>query len=186
MIKSNNNWNGVLRTARRTVGKSDLNKEPSSEWKTKILFAEHSCIRKIHIEYVWEKIKSWVSVHFVRHKFGIEHWVRSQRDDRTGEDRDSKRQDTIIEHEIEVNAQEIINISRKRLCTQAHRETQNKWLDFLSELNKIEPEIVKQCVPECVYRNGLCPEIKSCGFNKLAVFKEILISYIEPIKDQVV
>lgn len=32
-------------------------------------------------------------------------------------------------------------------------------------------------VPECVYRNGLCPEIKSCGYNKTEKFKKELEYY---------
>lgn len=33
-------------------------------------------------------------------------------------------------------------------------------------------------VKECVYRNGLCPEIFSCGYNKTEAFKEELKEYL--------
>lgn len=71
-------WPEVKRTARTTAGKEGQGAYPSDAWKKQILLAEHSPIRKIRFNWIME-IKSWVSVHFVRHKFGIEHWVRSQR-----------------------------------------------------------------------------------------------------------
>ena len=41
-------------------------------------------------------------------------------------------------------------------------------------------------VRECVYRNGLCPEMFTCGYNKTETFQKELAEYIEVIKDQVV
>jgi hypothetical protein len=38
-------WTRVLNAARRTIGRKQLNKEPSDSWKAKILLAEHSPIR---------------------------------------------------------------------------------------------------------------------------------------------
>lgn len=52
-----------------------------------MLLAEHSPIRKLIISWKWYDLLSWVSVHLVRHKFGVDHWVRTQRTDRTGIDR---------------------------------------------------------------------------------------------------
>ena len=62
-------------------------------------------------------------MHFVRHKHGIEHWISTRRTDRTGIDRNELRQDELVTHEFEANAQAIINISRKRMCFQASKET---------------------------------------------------------------
>ena len=172
-----NNWEKALNAARNTVNKPPLGKEPSSEWKRKILLAEHSPIRLIKIDYLWKDIKSWVSVHFVRHKIGIEHFVTTQRDDRVKLDRDKKPQDSLVSHYFEANAQAIINISRKRLCYQAHKETRDVWQSFL--LNEVmikEPELFTVCVPECVYR-GFCPEIKSCGYSKTEVYKDAVKFY---------
>lgn len=157
-------WKDVLNSARTTVNKDEIEREPSSTWKKSILLAEHSPIRQLIIKAKWTNIKYWVSVHLVRHWLGIVHWVRSQRDDRTGVDRDSKRQDEEIEHEIEVNAQAIINISRKRLCSLAHPDTRAAWQMFLDSFKDSQPELYSSCVSECIYR-GFCPEMKSCGFT---------------------
>lgn len=65
-------------------------------------------------------------------------------------------------HEFEANAQSIINISRKRMCFQASKETREAWREFLDELEIKEPELRLCCVPEGIYRGG-CPEFKNCG-----------------------
>ena len=51
------------------------------------------------------------------------------------------------------------------------------WKEFLNELKIHEPELVSVCVPECVYRGGICPEFKSCGWNKTEEFKYMLEKY---------
>jgi len=170
-------WIKALKAARNTVNKDDINREPSSEWKRKMLLSEHSPIRLIKIDYIWENIKSWISVHFVRHKIGIEHFVTTQREDRTKLDRDKKPQDSLINHYFEANAQSIINISRKRLCNNSHKETREKWIEFLkNKVELCEPELYSVCVPECIYR-GFCPEIKTCGYDKTEDFKYGLKEY---------
>lgn len=132
-----------------------------------MLLAEHSPIRKIIVCWKWVGLPSWVSVHFVRHKIGIEHWVQSQRTDRTGIERSNLPQGALVTHECEANAQAIINISRRRLCMQASPETRGAWRAFLEALKEHEPELAKACVPDCVYRGG-CFEYESCGsFNRL-------------------
>lgn len=156
------NWQEIKDATMTTIGLK-TGKYPTSDWKLKLLISEHSPIRRLRIKWKWEALKSWVSVHFVRHKFGIEHQISTKRTDRTGVNRDELRQDELVVHEFDANAQAIINISRRRLCYQASKETREAWIDFLNELKKVEPELYKVCVPECVYRCG-CPEFKNCGF----------------------
>ena len=38
-------WSRALDAARRTIGKEPLRKEPSDNWKAKVLLAEHSPIK---------------------------------------------------------------------------------------------------------------------------------------------
>lgn len=178
------NWKDVYRACLNTIGK-ETNREPSSEWKKKILMSEHSPIRKINVEGKWDNLYYWVSNHFVRHKYGIEHFVSTQRTDRTDINRNEKTQNSFVKHEFDCNIQSIINISRKRLCKCASDETREAWIKFLDELNKVEPEIVSVCVPECIYRNGLCPEFYSCGYNKTRKFEEELKVYVENVKGQI-
>lgn len=62
-----------------------------------------------------------------------------------------------------VNAEEIINISKARLCNKASLETRSIWREVLMELEKIDPDIVKLCQKPCVL-TGVCREMKPCGF----------------------
>ncbi|MCP4650338.1 MAG: thymidylate synthase ThyX [PVC group bacterium] len=175
-------WRGVADSANTTIHKKEGTKEPSELWKKRMLLCEHSPIRQIQIKARWEDLKSWVSVHFVRHKFGIEHWVRTQRTDRTGIDRNGLSQDVLVEHEFLINAQAIISISRKRLCKQASKETRQAWNDFLYSIIDLEPELFQACAPDCIYR-GYCYEFKSCGFHKTDEFKEGLKIYRKGINE---
>ena len=162
MIKNyKDEWQEIKNSTMTTIGKK-TGSYPKKDWKIKLLISEHSPIRKLKISWKWESIKSWVSVHFVRHKFGIDHWISTRRTDRTGIDRNELRQDELVVHEFEANAQSIINISRKRMCFQASKETRAAWKEFLDELEKKEPELRLCCVPEGIYRGG-CPEFKNCG-----------------------
>ena len=112
-------WRQVADAARTTIRMEEGDKEPSSRWKKRILLAEHSPIHKMVFSWKWINLPYWVSVHFVRHKFGIEHFVSTQRTDRTGDDRTGKRQDAPVMHECYANVQSIMFISRRRLCSQA-------------------------------------------------------------------
>ncbi len=175
-LKIKGSWRDVADAARTTVSKEAGDKEPSSIWKKKILLAEHSPIRRLIVKWKWVDLPYWVSTHFVRHKVGIEHWVSTQREDRTGIARDSLKQTDLVWHECEANAQAMINISRKRLCANAAVETRKAWLLVLDNLYKLEPELYSCCVPDCVYR-GVCYEMKSCGFSGINSFQEALKLY---------
>lgn len=161
-----------------TINKN-TGKYPDRDWKIKLLISEHSPIRKLKLSWKWDSIKSWVSVHFVRHKIGIDHWVSTRRTDRTGIDRNALRQDELVSHEFEANAQAIINISRKRLCSSASLETRTAWKEFLVEVKKVEPELFFVSVPECIYRGG-CSEFHNCGLYKSICGRE----YFDSIEDR--
>lgn len=163
IIKVKGDWNEVVDDCRASVGKPSLGKEPSTEFKKRILIAEHSPIREISIKWMWDGIKSWVATHFVRNI-----WykvVKTQRDDRTGEDRDSLPQSTPVTFTGDANVQHLIDTARKRLCYQAHPETRAYMEDLKLAIHEIEPEIADVLVPHCIYRFS-CPEMASCGFFK--------------------
>lgn len=175
-------WRDVADAARTTINKEAGTKEPSSGWKRRMLLCEHSPIRQLLVKCKWYELKSWVSVHFVRHKIGIEHWVRTQREDRTGINRDELPQGNLVEHEIMASTQAVINISRKRMCNQASKETREAWQAVLESIRDKEPELYSVCVPDCIYR-GWCYEYKSCGYHKTAQFQEKLKVYREGINE---
>jgi len=122
---------------------------------------EHSPIRMIRFWAVAEDIKTFVSVHLVRHGMGVGHYVKSNRDDRGGSgviDRD-----TPVTHGIEINAEALISMSRKRLCYMSHTETVSAMTKIKNAVGKVCPELPPYMVPNCVYRNGICPEVKECS-----------------------
>ena len=175
VIDYQDNWQAVKNRAMNTIG-SESGKYPSSEWKRKILLAEHSPIRLIEMTIRMHDIPYWVSVHLVRHKIGIEHWVSTQRTDRTGVNRDELPQGALVDHTIRVNAQALITISRKRLCRQASKETQDVWRAVIQAVKEVEPELASVCHPDCIYR-GFCPEMRGCRYIDSGLGKMELFSY---------
>ncbi len=175
---SDQDWLKVKNNALATMGK-ESEKIPDSVWRIKILASEHSPIRDLIYTWEWQDLPSWVSVHFVRHKIGIEHFVKSQRNDRQSDyDRRKAPQDSPVNHRCTANAQAIINISLKRLCLCASPETREAWQKFLFAIKPLSPELFSLCVPSCVYRNGICPEVFSLGkLTKTEAFRKNLEQY---------
>lgn len=164
-----------------TIGKT-TGKYPDKNWKRRLIISEHSPIRRIKFYWRWKDLKSWISVHFVRHHIGIDHWVSTQRTDRTGINRDNLPQGTLVNHGCEANAQAIIYISRKRLCNCASIETRKAWIAVKEEIKKVEPELASCMVKECIYR-GFCPEMFSCGYYKTEEYKKELAKYRKGINE---
>jgi len=175
IFEHEDNWQGIKDATMNTIGKT-TGKYPTSEWKRKLIMAEHSPIRRLKFYWRWSDIKYWVSVHLVRHKIGIEHWVATQRTDRTGVDRNEIPQGALVNHAAEADAQAMINISRKRLCMCASPETRQAWQKVKDKVSQVEPELASCMVRECVYR-GFCPEMYPCGFSKTEAFKKELAEY---------
>lgn len=181
-------WSLVLDSARTTVGKDDVNKEPSDEFKRSILIAEHSPIRNLWYEVIWTDIPYWVSMHLRTHHCGFHSgeddtvFISSQRSDRTGVERDKLPQDEPVTLRVVMNAHSIINISRVRLCRKASLETREAWDIMLCMLSEIEPILASVCVPNCIYRDR-CPEIKCCGFIDTYTFENMLDMYDENFKE---
>lgn len=162
VINYQDNWQAVKDAAMRTIG-SDSGKYPSDAWKRKILLAEHSPIRLIDLTVSIKGIPYYSVMHLVRHKIGIEHWVSTQRTDRTGVNRNELRQDALVDYTFRANAQAFITISRKRLCTQADKTTRAVWKAVIEAISEVEPVLASVCHPDCCYR-GFCPEMRSCGY----------------------
>ena len=148
-----------------TVGKCSNTETITADTKRKIIASEHSPLRTLQITWEWVNLPSWVSVHLVRHHVGCTPYVQTQRNDRQNNyDRTKAPQDTPVLHRETANAQSILDISKRRLCKMSAEQTRYAWMLFLVALAKYEPELTHACVPQCVYRNGLCPELfKNCG-----------------------
>ena len=172
-------WKRALSAARRTIGKEPLAKEPSKSWEAKMLLAEHSPIRLVEFDWTWKDIMQWVTTHLVRHHEGCEKFVHSQRGDRRvlSVPRNELPQGALNDMDMTANAQAIINISRKRLCSCASKETREAWKQVVEAIREVDPVLADKCVPECLYR-GFCPEFMNpCGYSKTKKFEEDLQRY---------
>lgn len=177
-------WKRVVNAARRTVGKKPIDKEPSDEFKRKILLAEHSPIRLLEYDFTWEDIMQFVTTHIVRHHEGCEKFVHSQRSDRRDllkeygvTDRRKLPQEALNDMDMTCNAQSFINISRKRLCSCASAETREVWKLVIEYLREFDPILAEKCAPECIYR-GFCPEFdRCCGYVNTEKYQEDLKRY---------
>lgn len=172
-------WKRALNAARRTIGKAPLAKEPSKSWEAKMLLAEHSPIRLVEFDWTWKDIMQWVTTHLVRHHEGCEKFVHSQRGDRRvlPVPRNELPQGARNDMDMTANAQAIINISRKRLCSCASKETREAWKQVVEAIREVDPVLADKCVPECLYR-GFCPEFMNpCGYSKTKKFEEDLQRY---------
>lgn len=148
-----------------TVGKSTTTM-PTYEWIKRLVESEHSPIRELWFGIKME-IPYWVSVHFVRHHIGVNHYVQTQRDDRTNDSvsRSDKPQGEMVSHIMSINAQELINMAHKRLCLQASKETREVMQMIVKEVVTLAPYMKDVLVPLCKYRNGKCTEMFPCNKN---------------------
>lgn len=160
----NIDWKKIKSACMTTISKEAGDKEPSHEWKRKLLLCEHSPIRRGTISWKYDEIPYCISTHFVRHHEGVEKWVGTERADRTEvKDRSERSQMDTVPMEMEANIQALINISKKRLCTSADPLTRAYWIATLEAIKEYDEDIYWACVPECV-RDGGCPEYKPCGY----------------------
>ena len=161
-------WTDVLNAARFTQRKPLKSGEPSENWKRKIIRTEHSPLRCLMFNIDFYDIPYYVSVHLCRHVHA-QPFVSTSRPDIIGPvsgglpSRETQKKTDPVNMRFFLNAQEIINISKVRLCMRAESETRKIWSEVVRELSKQEPLLATACIPSCVYR-GMCPELKSCGY----------------------
>lgn len=165
VVRRVTSWKEVLNAARFTQRKPEVDHEPSDEFKRRMIKAEHSPLRCLQFNIDFYDIPYYASVHLCRHVHA-QPFVSTSRPDINGQmkPRDEQKKSDPVNMRLLVNAQEIINISRVRLCNKAERTTRMLWMKAIRELVKIEPFLANACVPNCLYR-GFCPEIKPCGFS---------------------
>lgn len=170
-------WKRALNAARRTIGKEAIDKEPSDNWKAGVLLAEHSPIKLVEYLISYKDLRQWVGVHLLRHGFTLP-FIHSQREDRRKLecDRDDLPQGTPNDQDFVVNAQTLKNISRKRLCNCASKETREAWQMVKDKIREFDPVMADKMVRNCVYC-GFCPELKCCGFVNTEEYKKELEAY---------
>ncbi len=140
-----------------TLGKGATAPDPFRMYK-----AEHSPIRTQEFRVRMLGIPTFVSVHLVRHKFGVEHFVKSNREDRPGYTGNGGR-DHPVNHDMVLNAQALISMSRKRLCYHAHEKTREVMQLIRVRMADVDLALARAMVPDCIYRGNTCFELKFCG-----------------------
>jgi len=133
----------------------------------------HSPLRTVLYRVYVEDVKSWVTVHYVRHHIGVQFYVKSQRTDRAGQqdhtDRNDAPQGTPIDMMFDINANAILTMAQARLCKQAAGETRDVFRALKTELLQGDEydEIVGMAMqPPCEWY-GKCFEPSPCGKIKL-------------------
>lgn len=161
-LPTQRDWEWVKYCTLNTVGKKSLT-APTDEWKKKLVLSEHSPLRELWFGIRME-IPYYVSVHYVRHHIGVNHYIQSQRNDRqTNYDRTKAPQDAKVSHVMSVNAQELVFMAHKRLCKQADPYTRAVMQEIVRLIVKVCPEFKEVLVPLCEYRNKKCTEFFPCG-----------------------
>ncbi len=65
-----------------------------------------------------------------------------------------------------INAEALINMAHKRCCSKASAETREVVYYIRDRVREIDPDLANHMVPQCIYRGGICPEVKPCGYYK--------------------
>ena len=149
-----------------TAGK-DSTKLPTDEWKHKLLLSEHSPIRTLNF-CIKMIVPYYIANHFCRHFMGVTHFVQTQRNDRQDNyDRTTAPQGAMVSHMMYINAQELMNMSRRRLCMQADPLTRAVMNKICEKVIAVNPEFNGTLEPMCSYRGGRCTEFNCCGLNQV-------------------
>lgn len=153
----NVNWQAIKSACMTTISKQAGDKEPSKEWKRKLLICRHSPIRRGIISWKWENIPYAISTHFARHHEGCEKFIGTERTDRTNIDREQRSQMNYVPMEMDANIQALMSIAERRLCMCADPTTREYMEALVEEIRKYDEDIAWSLVPQCV-RCGGCVE----------------------------
>lgn len=184
-------WQQVRDRARRTVGKESLGSAVSASFKAELCVSEHSPLRELRFVLHFRGIPTYIAQQFSRHRISlqnpgdyqyleeniapadVEHYVRTQRSDRTGEARGS--QEAPIDYDCIINAQGLIDMSKKRLCMAADPKAHALWLEVKKGVAVLEPMLAAMLVPSCLYR-GFCPEVRmNCAWLGSKAHNDMLL-----------
>lgn len=181
-------WDEAYRAALATQGKDSQGKFPSMDWRIRSLMAEHSQVKLVQYCLSFKNLRQWVGVHILRHPYLLP-FIHSQRIDKDQKEaieamtekimsvisddikndpdfnrRDLLPQGTVNDHDFYLNAQTFVNISRKRLCSCASKETREAWQLVKDVMKEADPAIYHCMVRQCIYR-GFCSEMHpNCKF----------------------
>ena len=75
-----------------------------------------------------------------------------------------------------INAEAIINMSRKRLCTKASKETREIWQKVCELIEECDPDLYPHLVKPCVLYQR-CREVKCCGYIHTEQYRKEVEEY---------
>lgn len=156
-------WDWAFKAALTTVHKSPLYIQPTSNWKTKMLIAEHSPIREVKIRFKFKSIKRWIADQLVRHNVGVNNYMGTGRPDRGNVPRSEQTMEMETMLMQSHNAQSFIREAQTRLCVGCvSTDTRHLMENLVKEVGKTNPEVASVCVPPCVYRHGCKEAFTTC------------------------
>ena len=132
------------------------------------IFASNDSILEIPEYYVVCKAPRSVAAQLRTHekKNGMYFWMGTGRKDRKDRIPGEYSREQIVPFVMKLTARAIKEISHYRMCGKAEAPTRKFMQLFKEHLCTVEPELAKQMMPMCQFRNGLCTEFNCCGFNK--------------------
>lgn len=71
--------------------------------------------------------------------------------------------DQMVNFAIIFTPRGLIDIAHYRMCGKAEDKTREFMKLLRKEVEKLEPELARQMMPMCAFRNGLCTEMHGCG-----------------------
>ncbi len=123
---------------------------------------EHSMM---YTQWFWVKmynIPHFVAMHLRTHeKNGAVHFVQTHRDDRGCTEEVTRWTPTNMA--MLLNGKHLVDMARKRLCSGASCETQVVMTAIKDAILKVDQELGRRMVPDCVYR-GACYQPNCCGY----------------------
>lgn len=136
---------------------------PSTKLIADMLRARHSPIRVLNFAFLIENIPSNTATHFARHVHA-QPFISSLRNDRQNVmNGDTAPRNTPVDMIFFCNAEELMTVANKRLCSKASAKTREVAGMMCDEVAKVMPEIAEFLVPNCVWHGGVCHELESCG-----------------------
>lgn len=143
----------------------------------RLYLSEHSPMYTQIFKLELRSIPSYVSTHIRTHKSHfISEVVTTNRKDRGGSP-DAGRM-TTVDMIILCNAKTPVDMCKKRLCSNADSICREVFTRVKSEVASVDPDLARFLVPQCIYRGGICPEWRCCGYIHTEKFRERLINYL--------
>lgn len=139
-----------------------INKPTTSPDLLGMYLSEHSPIRTQLFEVHISGIPTFVHTHFRAHAIGTVHCTKSNREDRPGYTGDTGRWHP-VNHAILLNAQSLINVSRRRMCHRSHPISRQVMKMIHLQIGQLDPDLFEVMLPNCLYRGGVCYEHVCCG-----------------------